>query len=176
MYPLLRLALAMAGAVRHGPLAPDAVHVSRHVCLPWDLDPFLELNNGRFLTLFDLGRLPLAQRTGIVRGLRRAGLRFTMAGATVRWRRRVRLFDRFEMRSRAVGRDARFFYIEQTMWRQGECLCAALYRVAVAGPAGIVPTAEVVETLGWRGWDPPLPVWVAAWAETENARPWPPPR
>lgn len=174
MYPLLRLALAASRARRLGPLGPDGIHVSTHLCLPWDIDPFLELNNGRFLTLWDLGRIPLALRTGLADRLRRAGLRMTMAGATVRWRRRVRPFDRFGMRSRAIGRDDRFLYIEQTMWRGGECLAAAVYRVAVVGPGGIVPMAEAVARLGWAGWDPPLPDWVRAWAEAERARVWPP--
>ena len=62
MYPLLRFAKEMVkfrNAPRLDLLAP---HVSTHRCWPWDLDPWIELNNGRTLTLYDLGRLPMAVR------------------------------------------------------------------------------------------------------------------
>ena len=60
MYPFLRLGLEVLRARRAPPLPIDGVHVSHHTCWPWDLDPWGELNNGRTLTLYDLGRVPLA--------------------------------------------------------------------------------------------------------------------
>ncbi|HEU0222741.1 MAG TPA: thioeseterase, partial [Paracoccaceae bacterium] len=75
---------------------------------------------------------------------------------------------------RGIGRDGRFFYVQQSMWRNGECLCSAHYRAAIVGQAGIVPPAELAEALGWAESDPPLPEWVRTWAAAEAARPWPP--
>ena len=54
MYPLIRLGIELALARAAPPLAVDGVHVSHHTCWPWDVDPWLELNNGRTLTLYDL--------------------------------------------------------------------------------------------------------------------------
>ena len=65
MYPFLRMFKEMARARQMSPLGLFDTHVSHHMCWPWDLDPWVELNNGRTLTLFDLGRLPLGHRTGI---------------------------------------------------------------------------------------------------------------
>ncbi len=31
-------------------------YISDHICWPWDIDILGELNNGRALSLFDLGR------------------------------------------------------------------------------------------------------------------------
>jgi acyl-CoA thioesterase FadM len=173
MYPFLRLALEALLARRAPPLPPDGVHVSRHTCWPWDLDPWNELNNGRTLTLYDLGRLPLAMRTGLTRALRAQGWGMAVAGASVRYRRRVRAFHRFEMRSRMVGHDARFFYIHQAMFRGSEALSSLLLRSAVTGPRGIVPVERVLAALG-ATWDAPMPAWVAAWSGAEAQRPWPP--
>ena len=75
---------------RAGSLPLDGTHVSRHICWPWDLDLWLELNNGRTLTLFDLGRMPLARRTGLEAALRAHGWGLTVAGVSVRYRRRIR--------------------------------------------------------------------------------------
>jgi acyl-CoA thioesterase FadM len=174
MYPFLRLALEMRRARRMAPLPLGGVHVAPVRCLPWDVDPWGELNNGRTLTLYDLGRLPLFQRTGLLDVCRARGWGVTMAGCVVRWRRRVRPLERLEMRSAAVGRDARFLYVHQTMWRDGEAASAAVYRVATVGPGGIVPPAALLAARGAPDWDPPLPDWIAAWAAAEAARPWPP--
>jgi acyl-CoA thioesterase FadM len=173
MYPVLRLGLELALLRRLPPLPVDAVHVSHHICWPWDIDPWMELNNGRTLTLYDLGRVPLAIRTGLVRTLKAEGWGLTVAGSSIRFRRRVRAFDRIEMRSGFVGHDARFLYVSQAMFRDGEALSNALIRGAVTSADGIVPTDRLLAAMGVE-WDSPLPHWVAAWAEAEGRRPWPP--
>lgn len=174
MYPFLRLVKEFH-VHRNAPDLPlTGVHVSRHICWPWDLDLWMELNNGRTLTLLDLGRLPLAKRVGLLATLKAQGWGLTMAGVTVRYRRRVRVFQRFEIRSRCVGWDHRFIYIEQGMWRHGDCANHALYRSAVTDKAGIVPPERVMAAMGVKGTSPPLPDWVTAWIAAEAQRPWPP--
>ncbi|WP_126975469.1 acyl-CoA thioesterase [Frigidibacter oleivorans] len=174
MYPLIRLATGIARARRAARLGLFDTHVSQHICWPWDIDPWSELNNGRTLTLYDLGRLPLAVRTGLVDTLRRHRWGLTVAGSSTRYRRRIRMFDRFEMRSRALGWDGRFLYIDQSMWRGDDCTSQVLIRMAFTGRAGIVPPAEVVTAMGLPADSPALPGWVAAWIAAEAERPWPP--
>lgn len=174
MYPFVRLAKGMLGARNAPPLGLTDPHISQHICWPWDIDPWLELNNGRTLTLYDLGRLPLAMRTGLIAAGRRNGWGMAVAGSTTRYRRRVRTFDRFEMRSRCIGWDARFIYSEQSMWRGTECSSHMLIRLAVTSKSGIVPTTEVLAAMDHSGESPPLPEWVTAWIEADKKRPWPP--
>lgn len=174
MYPFVRMMKELVVHSRAGSLGLTDIHVSQHVCWPWDLDFWMELNNGRTLTLYDLGRIPLAHRAGVIRVLAANRWGLTMAGASVRYRRRVRMFDRFEMRSRALGWDARFLYLEQSMWRRGEALNHILYRAAVTDKTGIVPTEKVAEALAPGQPAPDLPAWVTAWTEAETQRPWPP--
>jgi acyl-CoA thioesterase FadM len=157
------------------PLALTETHVSYHYCLPWDIDLWMELNNGRTLTLYDLGRIPFARRAGLVKVLRRRGWGLTMAGASVRYRRRIRSFEKIEMRSRVVCWDDRFLYIEQSMWKMnGECANHILYRAAVTGTQGIVPPPAVREEMGQRRDSPAMPEWVGNWVVAEAQRPWPP--
>jgi acyl-CoA thioesterase FadM len=175
MYPLVRMVKEVWVARGGDPLPLTATHVSHHRCWPWDLDIWFELNNGRALTLYDLGRIPLAMRTGLVGALRRNRWGLTMAGASVRYRRRIRAFQRIEMRSRAVTWDARFIYLEQSMWTTaGDCAGHVLYRSAVTGREGIVPPATVLAAMGQETAPPPVPDWIAAWITAEDARPWPP--
>lgn len=174
MYPFIRMAKELVVHSRASSLPLQGVHVSQHICWPWDLDLWLELNNGRTLTLFDLGRIPLGRRTGLVAAIRANGWGLTVAGISVRYRKRIRLFDRIEMRSRAIGWDDRFFYLEQSMWKNGEATTHGLYRTAITSREGIVPPPKVAQAMGHDPQSPPLPDWVQHWITAEAERPWPP--
>ena len=126
--------------------------------------------------------------TGAARGIGLAateiflerGWQVAVAGASVRYRRRVHAFDRLRMRTRAVGWDGRFLYSEQSIWLEsgpfkGECASHVLIRSAVtAGRRGLVAPEEAVRAMGFEGPSPMLPPFVAAWIEAEAVRPWPP--
>ncbi len=175
MYPFVRLIKEAVVARKAVPLQIGETHVSNHVCWPWDLDMWMELNNGRTLTLYDLGRIPLAQRSGLLPMLAKHRWGLTMAGATVRYRRRIRAFDRIEMHSRLLTWDERFMYLEQSMWKtNGDCASHAVYRGAVTDRNGIVATDRVMEALGFSATPPDMPDWVATWLQAEDQRPWPP--
>ncbi len=176
MYPVLRLAKEMLRARSMPPLTPGGTHVSHHICWPIDIDFNLEMNNGRVLTLYDIGRIPLAVRVGLLRIMMKRKWGFAMAGASVRYRRRIRPFERFEVHSRTVARDDKFFYIEQTMWKKGEAASNILYRAAITNKDGIVPTQEVAEAMNDPDWNPSPPDWIKNWIEAEASRPWPPER
>lgn len=176
MYPFARMALELLLHRRAPPLPLTGTHVSHHRCWPWDLDPWAELNNGRTLTLYDLGRIPLAGRTGLAGVLRRQGWGLTVAGNATRYRRRVRMLDRIEMRSRCIGWDMRFLYTEQSMWKGDDCAGQIVIRSAVTSDEGIVPPARLLEAMGRAEPSPELPAWVQAWIAAEALRPWPPAR
>ena len=74
MYPVVRMAKEFWVNRNASPIKFGEFHVSHHVCWPWDLDLWLELNNGRALTLYDLGRLVLAKRTGLLSLLKEKGV------------------------------------------------------------------------------------------------------
>ncbi|MBQ0749410.1 MAG: acyl-CoA thioesterase, partial [Roseovarius sp.] len=103
MYPVLRL-MWQFYLHRKSPRLPlTGTHVSHHICMPWDIDLWRELNNGRTLTIFDLGRIPLAGRVGLIGALKRNRWGLAIAGASVRYRRRITMFERIEMRSRLLS-------------------------------------------------------------------------
>ena len=175
MYPFLRMAKELIKNRNVPKLPVDGVHVSHHICWPWDLDVFAELNNGRTLSLFDLGRYGLAQRTGLSDALRKNKWGLTTAGANVRYRHRIKIFERFEMRSQLVFWDEKFAYIEQVMLsRDGRCANHLLFRGGMVNKNGLVPMVEVAKALGHSGKPIVCPTWVADWIDRENKRPWPP--
>jgi len=175
MYPFVRMAWQMWRHRNDPAIGLLDEHVSQHICWPWDLDFWAELNNGRTLTLFDLGRVPALRRTRLFDVLARERWGMAVAGASVRYRKRVLAFARITMRTRGVGWDARFLYVEQSMWlSDGSCASHVLIRSAATDRNGIIAPARLVAALGWQGPAPVLPDWVAAWAAADATRPWPP--
>ena len=84
MFPFVRLIKDMLIARRQPPIGLTDMHVTYHRGWPWDLDAFLELNNGRALTLYDLGRMGMGARVGLIDTLRRERGGLTMAGSSGR--------------------------------------------------------------------------------------------
>lgn len=120
------------------------------------------------------GRIPLFIRTRIHPTLTEAGWYTTVAGNSVRYRRRIRAFDRLTMISRILGWDARFAYVDHSLWKGRECANQLLTRMAFVSAEGIVAPTAVMAKLGHEGPGPTLPDWVAAWIAAEAQRPWPP--
>ena len=175
MYPVVRLAWQFFKHRNDPKIGVFDTHVSQHYCLPWDIDMWWELNNGRTLTMYDMGRLPFAGRVGLIKVLKEKKWGLTMAGASVRYRRRIRMFEKFEMRSRVVGWDEKFIYLEQSIWKtSGECAGNILYRSAVTSSKGMVDPKEVLLAGGYDPVSPNLPNWVQAWIDADALRPWPP--
>ena len=174
MYPLIRLTKDMWLARKAPALPVLGTHVSYHRCWPQDIDVFIEMNNGRSLTILDLGRTVLAHRVGLLKALKENGWGLTMAGTSVRYRKRIKPFVKFKTVSRCVGWDDKFFYLDQSIWIGEDCAAQALYRSAVTDHNGIVRPRRLFDHIGYEGDKPVLPPWAQAWIDADATRPWPP--
>jgi len=66
---------------------------------PNDLDTNFHMNNGRYLTVMDLGRPDLILRMGILRPMLKYGWMPVLTSNIIRFRRELRLFEPFELES-----------------------------------------------------------------------------
>lgn len=174
MYPFIRLAAIVLRERRKPRLALLDTHVLRMRCMPWDLDTFAEMNNGRILTLFDLGRFGLSMRVGLIDVLRRERWGLVVAGSSIRYRARITGLQTFDIRTRLIGWDDRFFYLEQAMWRGDTCCNHALLRTGVTEKGRLVASTRVADAMNVTDAAPTLPDWADAWADADALRPWPP--
>lgn len=138
-----------------------------------DIDPFLELNNARFLSYMELGRWDYSQRVGFVRIMRERKWGVAVGGASIRYRRRIPFLHRFTLTTRLVCHDGRWFYFLQEAHAGGRICASALMKVCATSKQGLVPAPEVAEALGRGDFGNEMPRWVAAWIEAEGQRPWP---
>ncbi len=115
MYPLFRLTNGLRLAKKASKLTFHQTSEISFYCRPWDIDMFMEMNNGRILTLYDLGRFDLAMRSGLSDVLKANNWGLVVAGSSVRYRKRVRMFDKVTMKTAMVGYDEKWVYLAQSM-------------------------------------------------------------
>ncbi len=135
---------------------------------PNDLDTNLHMNNGRYMTLMDLGRLDLLLRNGAIRHVLAQKWYPVLASCHIRFRRPLNLFQRFEIRTRIVTWDEKWIYLEQRILRNGDmAVHAYLKGVFVARAGGSVPVTRLLELMGIRQAPPETPAGLAAWKAAE---------
>jgi len=174
MYPVFRLVATSVQALLSKPVDVDAVCDTTFRCMPWDIDMFFEMNNGRILTLYDLGRFDLSIRIGLAKVLKKKRWGLVVAGGTVRYRKRVRMFDKVSMLTQVAGFDDRWIYVAQSMWVNGQPSSSILLRTGITGKGKTISTDEVLEAMNVTDWKPEPSDWVKSWIASEEHRPWPP--
>lgn len=146
--------------------------VTRMRVLPQDLDFMRIVNSGAYLQIMNVAGYRHMGRAGGLRLAAEQSWIGVVAASTLRYRRSLRLWDRFEDTSRVLGWDDRAFYIEHLITRRNE-LCTrgvvAMRFMHRRGGARLSPH-EIVPLLAQaQGYieplSPALPADVAQWAD-----------
>jgi len=134
-----------------------------------DCDLNLHVNNGRYLSLMDIGRIDLVARSGAMRVFRKHRWNPVAGGATIRFRRELRLGARYTLRTRCVGWSDTWWFFEQQFEREDGSLAARAYaKVTILDGAGSrVQAAHAIEALGLDPTSPELPEGIAAWQSSD---------
>lgn len=140
-----------------------------------DIDVNLHMNNGRYLTIMDLGRIDLLIRTGLYREMRRRKITGVVAVQRVRYRVALDHLDRFRLDSRILGwSDEGIIFDHRVLrLRRGEEKLAATATVRFVftplerGGARPKP-AEVLRAAGILAESPALPEEVVLWLAAER--------
>jgi acyl-CoA thioesterase FadM len=122
MYPLLRLIRVVVKSQFQEKLSfnneyTDSVNL---IVLPQDIDPFMELNNGRYVTLLDLGRFSLGAKVNMASFLKRNNWSLTIVGTYNEYRYRLRLFQRFILKTNIIGYDENWFFFFRRQKEKGK--------------------------------------------------------
>ncbi len=146
------------------PLAlPEEASVLRFLAWPTDLDLSLHVNNGRYLTLMDLGRLDLMLRTGLWRAVLRHKWTPIASNVLIRFRREIRPFQAFRLETRLVTWDATNVVMEQVFrleggHRDGQIAARALFKGGLydRSARSFVTIRRLMDEIGAEA-EPPVP-------------------
>lgn len=171
MVLLLRFLISIIASLFRSRIEAFDESVVRFTVLPNDCDLNFHLNAGRFLSFMDVARMDLLGRTGLLRRMLRKKWRPLMGGVTVRYRRSVLPFERFDIRSRVLGWDEKWFYLEHIVEREGNLCAVGTVRTLVRSKTGNIATRDVLALLGKEDLpSPELPEFVRRWRDAEDGR------
>lgn len=168
---LLTIALARREVRRSGSLEPSAISTIKLRTLPTDIDILRHMNNGRYLSLFDLGRWDLLIRTGLFDAMKDRGWYAVVSSETVTFRKSLELWQRFEVESRFIGHDDKALFLEHRAVIDGEIYARVIVRARMLRrTGGTVPHDELFASLGRPEGVPDVDEWIHDWA-TASALP-----
>jgi acyl-CoA thioesterase FadM len=138
--------------------------------LPTDCDINFHMNNGRYLTFMDLGRVHLATQTGLMPVIIRKRWRAALAAAEINFIRSLAPFQRFDLVTRIVTWDEKYCYMEQK-FESGGAVCAHAYVKGLFLDAkGRVASSTVLAEMGFGESPPPMPEELRIWAELGSVK------
>jgi acyl-CoA thioesterase FadM len=152
--PLLVLRQAIAPLPRIGTLATDVLNLR---VWPNDVDFNLHLNNARYLSVMDYGRIHLLARTGLLSPILKARWAPVVGAVWITYRRSLPLWARYQLATRLVCWDERWFYMEQTFTGADGLAAVGWVKGALIDKRGIVAPQKIMDLVESGIVSPPLP-------------------
>ena len=169
MTGLLRLLRVIFTARRARAVGPLDECVLTFRVMPGDLDINLHMNNGRYLQVMDLGRFDYIIRAGVYAPMRRQRWMPLVGSETIRFRRSLAPFQTYQLRTRLVCWDDKWFFFEQRFTARGQLHATAIVKGLLRGREGNVSPGEVLAASGNSLPSPPWPPGVGGWTEADAA-------
>jgi len=171
MSGLFRFLRVVLTARRRGAVGPLDECVLTFRVMPADLDINLHMNNGRYLQVMDLGRFDYIIRVGVFGQTRRRRWMPLVGSETIRFRRSLAPFRTYQLHTRLVHWDDKWFFFEQRFTARGELIASAMVKGLLRGPGGNVSPVEVLAAGGhaMAAPPPPPPPGLVAWTEADAA-------
>lgn len=126
------------------------------------------MNNGKFLTLLDLGRYDLFLRNGFWQKMVKLGWYPVVVAETITFRKSLMPWQRFTIETKVLGWDAISYFLEQRFVVNGEIFAKAIVRGRFLSKAGkVLRPEEVMQAVAdFHSPSPILEKWILDWAET----------
>lgn len=150
--------------------------VLRFKVLPNDLDFNMHMNNGRYLTIMDLGRFDLVLRAGLLQIMLKQKSVPILGSATIRYRLPLMPFQSYELHTRIVSWDDKWAYMEQRFViadggkKHGAVAAVALVKGSFYDQRNkrTVPTKDVLDSAGLAVETPEIPEHIVEWQKSED--------
>lgn len=137
--------------------------------LPTDLDLLMHVNNGIYFSLMDFGRWDMVFRNGVYDACYKKGWYAVVAGETIKFKRSLKLWDKFTLHTNIVGHDEKNFFIQQKFMCRGELYATGLVRVRfLSKKGGTVAVSDVLKEIKAEGQARTVPELSQEWFALES--------
>lgn len=147
----------------------DTIELS-FITWPTDLDIFLHMNNGRYFSILDLCRFDCLVRNGVAQKLKENKWFPVVAAESIEFKKSLKLFDRFIVKTNLLGWDEKYFYIQHIFMSHEKIYAKAIIKGRILKrEGGTISTREMLDLVGFKHVTPKVPEWILHWGEHQRA-------
>jgi acyl-CoA thioesterase FadM len=143
----LRLLLLIMSTFWRKPSKVLAESVLSLRVLPNDVD-ITKITNDRYVALMDLGRMDIAFRLGLLKKMIRKNWVPLATFCTIRFRHPLKVFKKYQLKTRIIYWDDRTFYFHQEFERKGRIVATGYVCSTLLSPKGTVRPQDILEEVG----------------------------
>lgn len=156
----------------------DIMETSILRCHVWpsDLDVNMHMNNGRYLTIMDIGRLDIIARSGMFQKAMKNNFTPVLGSVQMRYRLPLICFQAYDLETQLICWDEKWAYIEQRFIIKNGAKAGAVAAIGLL-KAGFYDTKNkitvlpedlfrLIEREGFKS--PPMPEHFKAWTKAEE--------
>ena len=108
------------------------------------------MSNTAILAITELGRWDYAVRTGFLKYARKNKLYLPLASISAQFRRPLKRFQKFQLRTKLIYWDEKWIYISHRIVRKEKTIAVALAKVALKKGKERVPFDKVISDFNWQ--------------------------
>ncbi len=141
-----RLLIIFVSAYSHRKILPtDTSNLSFRV---WPLEADKKyMNNASFWTITEMGQMDFFFRTGLYKQCRRRRWFPLVGSQKMVYKKPLKRFDRYQLKSKIIFYDDKWLYFEQTFIRKGQLIANSLIKVIFRGKDGNIPVLQIITVL-----------------------------
>lgn len=136
---------------------------------PNDLDINIHMNNSRFGTMFDLGRMDFLVKTGLIKFMWRQKWRPIVGAMMISFKKSVKLYEKFVVSTRVVYVDDKWFYLEHLLLKGGQMMARSYAKCLFLKKDKKISTFDLLQALGTEA---PIdlipPISLLSWIKAEE--------
>ena len=136
-----------------------------------DMDPYWEVNNGRYQTLADIGRFNHGFRSGFFSVAKRNGIYFTVAGSAAKYRYRIPFGKKFKMTTQIIYVDEKWTYYLHKFIVGNQVTTTLLVRTGIVKNGKLIRSKEAAVIFNFNIPSVKLPKWVSDWIKSDEKNP-----
>ena len=136
-----------------------------------DIDPYLEINNGRYQTLADIGRFYHGFKTGFFSSAKKNKIYFTVAGAPMKYRYRIPFGEKFKMTTKIIYVDDKRTYFLHKFIVKNQITSTLLVRTGGVKNGKLIKSEEASKIFNFNIPKAKLPLWVNDWIKSDENNP-----
>lgn len=133
-----------------------------------DLDFNLHMNNGRYLTIMDLGRFHLMAKKRMLKAIIKHRWQPVLGGVKMHFIKGLRPFTAFDLKTEVIWWDEKWIYMEQTFLQNGTIMATGLLKALFTYQGKRLPSEQILGLMENSPQKPEQPEHLKHWLDAED--------